>query len=636
MCQNYIYFLPKKEDAMNNTFTKSRANQFSSCRSRILILSLILVIYFSSYSLSQTLWNEDWEGNWTIGWHVDNGTWEVGTPTSGPDSAFDGQNCAATVLNGEYSEPVDTRLIRHTSFIVPQSTDNPRLRFWYWFSFGDGDWGEVQIKTNGGGWEAVSSLMENYGSNAWSYGLVDLSDFAGDTVQIGFYFHSEPIVYYGDVSTGWYIDDVSLVTGPYVFNNPEGFESGFGDWSVDKGTWEIGIPTSGPENAHGGQSCTGTNLEGNYQEPSDSRLISPPFVVPSSSENPRFRFWYWFNFAEDDWGTVQIKIKGGEWDSISNIIYNLGSNAWSYGLVDLSTYSGDTVQIGFYFHSEPHYYYGDVSTGWYIDDVALVTGPYVFNNPEGFEEGFEDWWVNEGTWEVGTPMSGPDSSYNGQNCAGTNLEGDYEEPADSRLISPPFIIPNSLENPSIQFWHWFNFAEDDWSEIEISTDSGVTWEPISNQFTNTSGGSWTPFYISLSAYSDNEAQIAFTFHSYPHFYYGDVSSGWYIDDVKITPYIVGVKNNFENKIPTHFQISQNYPNPFNPTTKIKFEIPKSSFVTLKVYDILGREVAKLVNQGKSAGSYEINFDASELTSGIYFYRIQAGNFAQTRKMMLLK
>ena len=74
--------------------------------------------------------------------------------------------------------------------------------------------------------------------------------------------------------------------GPYVFNNPEGFELGFGDWSVDAGSWEVGIPNSGPNSSYNEQNCAGTNLAGNYQEPADSRLTSPPFSVSAISENP--------------------------------------------------------------------------------------------------------------------------------------------------------------------------------------------------------------------------------------------------------------------------------------------------------------------------------------------------------------
>ena len=89
-------------------------------------------------------------------------------------------------------------------------------------------------------------------------------------------------------------------------------------------------------------------------------------------------------------------------------------------------------------------------------------------------------------------------------------------------------------------------------------------------------------------------------------------------------------------IPTKYFISQNFPNPFNPTTKIRYEIPKESFVSLKVYDMLGREVKSLVNEEKPAGSYEINFNAYNLSSGIYFYTIKAGGFVQTKKLILLK
>jgi len=93
-------------------------------------------------------------------------------------------------------------------------------------------------------------------------------------------------------------------------------------------------------------------------------------------------------------------------------------------------------------------------------------------------------------------------------------------------------------------------------------------------------------------------------------------------------------------IPTEFSLSQNYPNPFNPTTTIKYAISNRQLVTLKVYDILGSEIATLVNEDKTAGNYEVEFKSSvgslQLASGIYFYRLQAGNFIETKKMVVLK
>ncbi len=91
-----------------------------------------------------------------------------------------------------------------------------------------------------------------------------------------------------------------------------------------------------------------------------------------------------------------------------------------------------------------------------------------------------------------------------------------------------------------------------------------------------------------------------------------------------------------NTLPTRFELNQNYPNPFNPSTMIKYSIPQSSFVTLKVYNLLGQEVATLVNQEQQSGNYTVNFDASKLASGIYMYRVQSGNLSLTKKMVLMK
>ena len=87
---------------------------------------------------------------------------------------------------------------------------------------------------------------------------------------------------------------------------------------------------------------------------------------------------------------------------------------------------------------------------------------------------------------------------------------------------------------------------------------------------------------------------------------------------------------------TSFELYQNYPNPFNPSTKIKFFNPKSSFVNLKVYNVLGKEAATLVNEERPAGNYEVDFNATDLPSGVYFYRLQAGDFIETKKMVLLR
>ena len=89
-------------------------------------------------------------------------------------------------------------------------------------------------------------------------------------------------------------------------------------------------------------------------------------------------------------------------------------------------------------------------------------------------------------------------------------------------------------------------------------------------------------------------------------------------------------------VPSEYSLEQNYPNPFNPSTTINFSIPVEAFVTLDVYNAIGQKVASLVNEDKSAGTYNVDFSASNLTSGIYFYKISAGNFTETKKMILMK
>ncbi len=113
----------------------------------------------------------------------------------------------------------------------------------------------------------------------------------------------------------------------------------------------------------------------------------------------------------------------------------------------------------------------------------------------------------------------------------------------------------------------------------------------------------------------------------------------------IISYLCGINVSAQNQVyqPNIFHSHQNYPNPFNPSTSIQYAISSlpigqagRQFVSLKIYDVLGNEVATLVNEEKSAGTYEVEFDGAGLPSGIYFYQLSAGNFVETKKMILLK
>jgi len=129
---------------------------------------------------------------------------------------------------------------------------------------------------------------------------------------------------------------------------------------------------------------------------------------------------------------------------------------------------------------------------------------------------------------------------------------------------------------------------------------------------------------------------------YRSIYFTDSLTGWCVGDsgriLKTTT--GGILTNFTNtnsEIPTEYKLNQNYPNPFNPKTIINFELGITNYVSLKVYDVLGNEVATLVNEKRSAGSYSAQFDGSNIPSGIYFYRLEVdGNMIDTKRMVLLK
>jgi photosystem II stability/assembly factor-like uncharacterized protein len=170
--------------------------------------------------------------------------------------------------------------------------------------------------------------------------------------------------------------------------------------------------------------------------------------------------------------------------------------------------------------------------------------------------------------------------------------------------------------------------------VRYTSDGGFTW----HEDTYFSGLT-TRDIVSISGVDENTAS-AITVNDYN----GDSQGAdtTFFLAVSSEPF-VGVDDD-ENITPTEFSLEQNYPNPFNPSTKIKYTIPsviasetkQSQMVTLKVYDVLGNEVATLVNEEKPEGVYEVEFNAEGLSSGIYLYRIHAGSFIQTMKMILLK
>jgi hypothetical protein len=156
----------------------------------------------------------------------------------------------------------------------------------------------------------------------------------------------------------------------------------------------------------------------------------------------------------------------------------------------------------------------------------------------------------------------------------------------------------------------------------------------------TSNGVFTSKYISLPGMDISNRRIFFKNKNEILFAFSDWVGTEYESDAEIYYFTISnpITNieNFNQGKPHSFSLYQNYPNPFNPGTTIIFGLPSDSPVSLKVFDLLGREIAIQINKTLTAGTYEMKFDGSSLASGIYFYRLQAGAFSETRKFVLQK
>lgn len=187
-----------------------------------------------------------------------------------------------------------------------------------------------------------------------------------------------------------------------------------------------------------------------------------------------------------------------------------------------------------------------------------------------------------------------------------------------------------------------------------TTNGGSNWDTLqydpfrknirSLHFTNLQNG-WLVGENGMILYTTNggsnwNVQQSGTFHNLYSICFTSSQTAFIAGDSGIVLKTTNGGLSFLNKIsldlPASFSLSQNFPNPFNPSTSIKFNIPKSSFVQLTIYDVLGKEVTKLVNKELKIGSYSIDWNGSNYSSGVYFYKLQAGDFTQTKIMMLLK
>jgi ligand-binding sensor domain-containing protein len=185
-------------------------------------------------------------------------------------------------------------------------------------------------------------------------------------------------------------------------------------------------------------------------------------------------------------------------------------------------------------------------------------------------------------------------------------------------------------------WTTFDYPDGGWYvQMELDTSKIVwfaSWLDGFLKLDYSNGEQWEHIYPPNYPELMNEGCWGLTRDSKGNFWIG--YNNGYI--AVYNPDAVSSIDDKENTVPENFILFQNYPNPFNPSTKIVYQIPELSFVTIKIYDVLGNEIAVLVNEEKPVGSYEVEYNASSLPSGVYFYQLNAGSFIETKKMILIK
>ena len=245
-----------------------------------------------------------------------------------------------------------------------------------------------------------------------------------------------------------------------------------------------------------------------------------------------------------------------------------------------------------------------------------------------------DKWI--GTWNGGI------AKYNGTNWTvfKTTNSGLTIKQINSIAIEPngtKWIGTNSDGLIKYDGTNWTNFNTGnsilpDKAVLSIAIEAnGVKWFGTKKGLVKYDGTNWKLYTTSNSGLPDNNIEtIAFELNG----------NKWFGTDKGVAVFNEnGVATAVEKVnviLPAGYSLSQNYPNPFNPSTTIKYSVPRQSNVAIKIYDALAREVATLVNEEKSAGNYEVKFNGALLPSGVYFYRINSGEFTETKKLLLMK
>ena len=374
-------------------------------------------------------------------------------------------------------------------------------------------------------------------------------------------------------------------------------------------------------------------------------------------------------YLPEDTGAVTLVTKNKGLEDISDVQISVSSSGnlellegTSFTIDNIDSQTIDTLVNAIKFKVKDFAIAGDsasITINYSLENLTMSSNSYSFivGRPETYLidslSTLENWSYESNVskkWELTST-----SFYSSPTSVTDSKVGDYQSDAVLTLTNKERVDLTNINKPFLKFKTKYKIESGwDYAQVSISKDS-VTWIHIGGEKSKLGSGNfqpsdelvydgtqseWITEIININNYGGEQVYLRFQLNSDNYL----EEDGWYLDDIEIFGYtnnIVSVNGNVE--LPREYSLSQNYPNPFNPSTTIKYSIPVVDTrrgllpqVTLRIYDILGREVATLVNENQKAGNYEVKFDATTLTSGIYFYRLQSDNFNESKKMLLLK
>ena len=362
---------------------------------------------------------------------------------------------------------------------------------------------------------------------------------------------------------------------------------------------------------------------GNYPVNADRRLEVQ--VNMAGVQRPVLRFNHKYNFEPgNDYGYIEYSGDNNSWTTLTGFTGNSAS-VWEQREFDASALkTQNTGYIRFRTVSN-----GSVQMdGWHLDDVEIYNNSRAFrlpiNDSAEVDTQSAKYWV-AGMWSI----KGLNAHSGSQVWALPPAAGQY-----NYITLAGILNLSTTPKPYVSFWMKKADNGTGYVSFEVSNDAGLTWTVLANP--SFSGSNYSNFLYSLANYRQPNILVRIGAYS-PY------GSTYLLDDITIADSTgaTGI-NNFKSEIPTEYQLAQNYPNPFNPSTMIRYALPFASKVVIRIYNVVGQEVMLLRNEINSAGIYEVPFKPSNLSSGIYFYRITAEqidgskSFTSTKKMILMK